>query len=228
MPLLLAIFLGYLVGSLPVVYLLARARGVDLHALGTGNVGGGNLWRHAGPLVGLTGILAEIAKGVVPPLALALLGMGPAIQAWGGIAALAGQMWPVTLRFQGGRGNATGAGVLLALSPLATAAAFTVFLVIASPKVLGIFTRRRMGSSSATVPLGVIVAIGACSPIALLIGTKAAALGALGILGLLLLRRATAPWPLDPGTGLPPRRSFIALLLFDRPTLRAPEGTRAR
>lgn len=107
----------YLVGSVPVVYLIGRWRGVDLRTQGSRNVGGGNLWQSTGALEGIVGGLADIAKGIGPVLAAKLLGFGMAGMALAVAGCLAGQMWPLFLKFRGGRGNGMALGIGLVLGP---------------------------------------------------------------------------------------------------------------
>jgi len=207
---------------LPIIHFLARARGVDLREVGTGNVGGSNLWRQVGPRLGSLGIALDIGKGVVPPLIARLLDLGATAEVAAGMAAVAGQMWPAPLRFQGGRGNSAAAGALLVLSPMAMAIALVLFLVLVAPRVWSRLRKRQMGPSSVAVPLAVIIAMASYIPTALALGIpEASVLGAAALL-LVLARRATAPWPVDPATGLPPKRSLTALLLLDRPSWQPP------
>lgn len=108
---------AYILGSLPLVYTLGRLRGVNLHTAGTGNVGGGNLWRTAGPLAGAMGGVGDIAKGIITVAGGIWLGFPPLLVGLGGMAAIAGQSWPIFLKFRGGRGNGTALGVALAWIP---------------------------------------------------------------------------------------------------------------
>ncbi|HEY8394158.1 MAG TPA: glycerol-3-phosphate 1-O-acyltransferase PlsY [Thermaerobacter sp.] len=115
MPLLIVI-LGYLLGSLPFGLWLVRAfRGVDIRQYGSGNIGTTNVLRVGGPGLALLVLLADAGKGWLPVwLARALdLGEGTAVLA--GVAAMAGHSWSVWLRFRGGKGVATGLGVLIGL-----------------------------------------------------------------------------------------------------------------
>jgi glycerol-3-phosphate acyltransferase PlsY len=106
---------AYLLGSLPYMMLLARVRGfdfsreVDLHI---------SMMRKVGFLEGVTGILVDVLKGVIPLLIGFYLGFPPAIVASAGISALVGQMWPVFNRFDGEKGNTIGWGIAITVSPL--------------------------------------------------------------------------------------------------------------
>jgi glycerol-3-phosphate acyltransferase PlsY len=118
---------AYLVGSIPFSYLVARRRGVDVRAVGSGNVGATNVMRSVGRGAGLLAFALDFLKG----LAGAQLGrmiepQGP-LPAVCAVMAVLGHMYPVWLRFQGGKGVATGAGAFLPLAPIATAVALVVF-----------------------------------------------------------------------------------------------------
>nr|WP_202397067.1 glycerol-3-phosphate 1-O-acyltransferase PlsY [Pseudoroseomonas coralli] len=114
MPLVLAALLGYLSGSVPYGLLLTRAAGLgDIRKVGSGNIGATNVLRTGNRKVAAATLLLDVLKGVVPVLAVAAF--------WGreagfvaGIGAMAGHVFPVWLGFKGGKGVATGAGVLLA------------------------------------------------------------------------------------------------------------------
>ena len=127
---LLAIVLGYLVGSVPFGLLIGRARGVDIRRHGSGNVGATNCGRVLGRNWGLLCFALDLLKGALPVLAagwwLGVLGqvdLAPA-EAIGwlgvGVAAVVGHVFPVWLKFVGGKGVATGFGVVLGLWPVMT------------------------------------------------------------------------------------------------------------
>jgi acyl phosphate:glycerol-3-phosphate acyltransferase len=115
-----AIVIAYLLGSIPFAYLAGRARGIDLRKVGSGNLGAANVFRTLGRRMGIAVMAADIGKGAAAVLvAKALTGAPwPAVAAG---AAMAGHIFPVWLRFKGGKGVAVGAGALIALMPLAAA-----------------------------------------------------------------------------------------------------------
>jgi glycerol-3-phosphate acyltransferase PlsY len=129
---------AYLLGAIPFGLLLARSRGVDIRTVGSGNIGATNVWRHLGRAWGITTLVLDAIKGFVPAfvfprLAVGLLGFGGALDLLGlacGVAAIAGHNWPVYLKFRGGKGVATSAGVLLGIAPLAVAAGLVVWLAL--------------------------------------------------------------------------------------------------
>jgi glycerol-3-phosphate acyltransferase PlsY len=126
-----AALLGYFVGSLPLGFLIARGRGgVDLRRVGSGNVGAANVYRSAGRGLGMLVLLVDMAKGASSALlARALIGPTPEhAEALAGLAAVVGHVYPVWLRFVGGKGVAVAFGVFVVLAPLSTAVAAAVFL----------------------------------------------------------------------------------------------------
>lgn len=128
------LLLAYAVGSLPTSYLAGRLRGVDLREHGSGNLGATNAYRVLGAGAAAPVLAVDIAKGFIP----AALFPGWDATANGdlavayGMAAIIGHVWPLTLAFRGGKGVATGAGVLLALAPLTTVVALLVWIGIVS------------------------------------------------------------------------------------------------
>ena len=124
MDLLLPIAVGYLVGSLPIAYLVSQGtRGVDLRRVGSGNVGATNVYRTSGLRAAIAVMLGDAGKGAA---AVALGGGGVAAVA-SGVAAVVGHIYPVWLGFRGGKGVATASGAFTILSPLPTAIAAAAF-----------------------------------------------------------------------------------------------------
>ena len=125
--------LAYLLGSIPFGYLLVRlSGGGDVRETGSGGTGATNVTRRAGKGVGVLTLLLDALKGVAAVLvARALLGAGSEWWVCGaGVAAVLGHVFPVWLRFRGGKGVATGLGVFLVLAPLATVCALAVFVAV--------------------------------------------------------------------------------------------------
>lgn len=126
----LAAACGYFVGSLPSGLIAGKlARGIDVRHVGSRNIGATNVSRALGKKWGLIVLVADIAKGLVPIVALPYLvpGTTTAHQAIAGFAAILGHNFPVWLGFRGGKGVATSLGVILWLGPVAAAIAATVF-----------------------------------------------------------------------------------------------------
>lgn len=218
-----AFIVGYAIGAAPIIYFVARARGIDLHSVGTGNIGAGNLWRHSGMAIGMLSVVIEVGKGTVAAyLAAGLLTGDGDIRQWllvaGGVGAVVGQMWPVTLRFQGGRGNGTAAGALVAIDPIVFIFGFGVFLLFGARKIIrNILPKVASAPPSRIIPVAVIGGMSVYTIAGLAFGDYVTAIAGAIILGLTFVRRLTAPWPPDPETGEAPERSLFAILIYDRP-----------
>lgn len=124
------LLLAYLVGSFPTSHLVGRAFSVDLRRLGSGNLGGANVYRHLGAGAALLVVGADLAKGFLPTWFFPLWdGSGDPHWALGyGLLAICGHIWSVFTGFRGGKGVATAAGALAALAPLAVLVGFLVWL----------------------------------------------------------------------------------------------------
>jgi len=114
----LFLVLGYLCGAIPVAYLVARAKGVDVFATGTGNPGAANVFRKIGRGAGLVVLAGDLLKGALPVAAAQLAGVADWWAYAVGLAALAGHWFSVFLGFRGGVGLASAIGVGYALMPL--------------------------------------------------------------------------------------------------------------
>lgn len=127
---------GYFIGSIPFGVLIARMRGVDLRKVGSGNVGATNVVRSVGRGWGYLCFLLDLLKGFLPSLAVGLLlgtcGTTPTAAQQGawltvGAACVAGHVFPVWLKFKGGKGVATSLGVVLGMYPYFTLPGVIVF-----------------------------------------------------------------------------------------------------
>jgi len=129
----IAIAAAYLCGTLPSALLIARAKGVDIATVGSGNPGASNVARAIGWKYGIWVFILDAVKGALP--VFLLLSDRPIAYACAA-AAIAGHIFPITRHFKGGKGVATGAGVLLPLHPLVMlgAAAFWVITMKLSKK----------------------------------------------------------------------------------------------
>ena len=121
------ILLGYAVGSVPFAFLLARRAGIDVRVAGSGNVGAANVLRTSGTPLGVTVMALDISKGVASVLAAYAAAGSLQTMAAAGAAAVVGHIYPVWLRFHGGKGVAVAAGVFAILAPVATLSAAAVF-----------------------------------------------------------------------------------------------------
>ncbi len=117
---------AYLLGAIPCGYLAARARGIDIRTVGSGNIGATNVFRSVGKGWGVLTFVGDGLKGFIaawlfPFLAGRLSGYagGPALGVGCAALAIAGHNWPVYLGFKGGKGIATGLGALIGIAPAA-------------------------------------------------------------------------------------------------------------
>ena len=144
----LSIIAGYLAGSLPFAFLLARRRGVDVRVAGSGNVGAANVMRTTSPGRAVAVVALDITKGAAAVIAVQLVGGDALLAALAGAAAVVGHIYPVWLRFHGGKGVAVAAGVFSVLTPVATATAVSLFVI-----TVWVTRYVSLGSIAATVAL---------------------------------------------------------------------------
>ncbi|HEX6142398.1 MAG TPA: glycerol-3-phosphate 1-O-acyltransferase PlsY [Geminicoccaceae bacterium] len=129
-PLGLGFLVGYLIGAIPFGLLLTRvAKAGDLRLIGSGNIGATNVLRTGRKGLALATLLLDIAKGALPTW-LAFRYLGPDLAVLVGLGAVLGHCFPLWLKFRGGKGVATAAGVLLALTPLIMLLVLALFLVV--------------------------------------------------------------------------------------------------
>ncbi len=122
---------SYLIGSLPTAYLVGKlARGIDIRRHGSGNVGASNVFRVIGKKWGSVVLTIDMFKGFIPAFFFSFpFGHSKLMGLSFGIAAIAGHNWTCFLRFKGGKGVATSAGVFLGIFPLATLSALAVWMI---------------------------------------------------------------------------------------------------
>ncbi|HEX9879338.1 MAG TPA: glycerol-3-phosphate 1-O-acyltransferase PlsY [Candidatus Binatia bacterium] len=121
---------AYLLGSVPTGFVLGHLMGVDVRRSGSGNIGASNVGRLLGWKPGLITMLADVAKGLFPVVVAVHLNFDAAGQALTALAAFLGHLYPVFLKFRGGKGVATALGVTLGLAPWVALVLLPVFLVI--------------------------------------------------------------------------------------------------
>lgn len=126
----LAVLIGYLIGSIPIGYLIARAKGVDIRTVGSGRTGGTNMSRAFGFRWGVASGLLDVAKGFLAVVIARQLFGDEIAAALAGAAAVSGHNWSIFLHFKGGAGGATGVGALIALNPIAAAITIPFFVAI--------------------------------------------------------------------------------------------------
>jgi len=170
-------FLAYLLGSIPFGYLLVKlVAGRDIRTEGSGNIGAANVSRQAGPVAGMLTLLLDAGKGYAGVwLAARLTGENVSWMMAAALAALLGHLFPVFLRFRGGRGVATGAGVFLPLCWQAVLAALAVWAA-----AVAVWRYVSLGSVLAAgalpVFMQVLYAPGYAPPLVVSLGTIAAAM----------------------------------------------------
>jgi len=126
---LLAVLAAYLMGSIPFAQLLSKRRGIDLRRVGSGNVGASNVLRTLGVRPAVLAMMLDAVKGTVAVLIAQRLTNGVAAPVAAGLASMIGHVYPVWLRFRGGKGVATAAGAFAVLTPVAAVAAVGAFLL---------------------------------------------------------------------------------------------------
>jgi glycerol-3-phosphate acyltransferase PlsY len=167
----LAVTFGYLLGSVPFAFLLARRRGIDLRFVGSGNVGATNVLRTIGIPAAVIAMCLDAVKGSVAVLVAQRVAIEPATAVAAGLASIVGHLYPVWLRFRGGKGVATAAGVFGVLNPGALGAATAVFLV-----AVWITRYISVGSIAAAITLAVVTVIGGAPAVVALGAAVAAAI----------------------------------------------------
>jgi glycerol-3-phosphate acyltransferase PlsY len=124
------ILFAYLVGSIPTGYIVGSLVGVDVRKVGSGNIGATNVARVLGKRQGLLTLIADAAKGFVPMFVAAQLNLSLTATAFVGVAAFLGHVYPIFLRFKGGKGVATALGVFLAVAPVVMLILIAIFAVV--------------------------------------------------------------------------------------------------
>jgi glycerol-3-phosphate acyltransferase PlsY len=169
----LIIVMAYCIGSVPFALLLARED--DVRRIGSGNVGAANVLRASGVRAGVLVALLDIAKGAASVGLAMRLSTDGRLAAAAGFAAIVGHVYPVWLRFRGGKGVATACGVFSVLTPLAALPAFAVFVAAAW--------------ATRYVSLGSVLATIVLPPVAYATGYSAATLAAACAASVLVLFR---------------------------------------
>jgi acyl phosphate:glycerol-3-phosphate acyltransferase len=186
---------AYLLGSIPFGYLAAKAKGIDIRSVGSGNIGATNAMRVLGKPAGISVLLLDVLKGLAavawvtpaiynwiephyfglaPGFAAAAVAVQMKFKVIAGVCAVLGHNYTCWLKFKGGKGIATTAGVYLALAPWALLVALAVFIVaLLASRIVSV------ASMSAAVALPVTVWI--MTPQNVFLGVVTTALGALAI-----------------------------------------------
>src|SRR6516165_8360942 len=148
---------SYLLGAVPFGYLMARWRGVDILRHGSGNIGATNVGRVLGRRFGILVFVLDFAKGALPVGLAAWLARSVALdlpkqslEVTAGLAAFLGHLFPVYLNFKGGKGVATGAGVVVVLMPIPAMAALVTWVAV-------VFLTRYVSMASLAAALALVV-----------------------------------------------------------------------
>jgi len=175
-----AVVLAYLIGSLPFALLLARRLGADLRTIGSGNLGAANVLRASGVRAGLIVAVLDIMKGALSVMLAERVGGAGAAPAAAGVAAVVGHIYPVWLRFRGGKGVATACGVFSVLTPLAIPPALAIF-------VATVWLTKY-------ISLGSLIASVALPPIAYAVGSPSGAVAAAFVVSGIIVFRHRSNW----------------------------------
>ena len=182
------IIVAYLIGSIPFALLLARRFGeADLRRVGSGNLGAANVMRASGVTAGLLVAALDMTKGAASVWLAARGSASAALPAAAGLAAIIGHIYPVWLRFRGGKGVATACGVFAVLTPLALPPALAVFVAVVW--------------MTKYISLGSVVATIALPPLAYALGSPApSVLAAFAAAVVIVFRHRSNVWRLRTGT----------------------------
>jgi len=129
----ISICTGYLLGSLPTGYLAGKwLANIDLRTIGSGSTGATNVLRHVGKPAALTVFLIDVGKGMAAVILSKILNLEDSWQVAAGVFSLAGHIWPIWLKWKGGKAVATGLGLFLGLSWPVGLAALGIFAIVFS------------------------------------------------------------------------------------------------
>jgi len=209
-----AVVASYVLASISFPYWIARAKGIDLRAFGSRKLGGSNLAKAVTPLHGVAGGVLDGVKGFAAVVITRGLGFPVETQLLCGLAAIAGQMWPVFHGFDGGRANATTWGFQLASDFIAFFIAWIPVIVAASLRITVRPQPKRLLPIANLLSYAVFPAV-----IWEQEGVTPTVLAGLMALVLIVVRRLTAGIGEDLATGAPAARVILNRALFDRSEL---------
>ena len=192
---------SYAIGTIPVAYLAARARGIDLRDVGSGNPGASNIGETVSKNLMVPVGIAQIAQGLAGPMLARAANQPEGVQAAAGLAAIAAHDWNPWLRWQGGRGVGPAIGFLLAMSPRDALPTFVAVAVTGVP-----FKASAQSIAAGLVAAPVAAALRGAKP-ATVLGCAAAA-------ALVLLKRVLANGA--PAPDLPRPAVWYTRLISDR------------
>ena len=124
----IAAAVSYLIGAIPCGLLIGFAKGIDIRKVGSGNIGATNVTRAVSPIAGKICFFCDFLKGMLPTLTVQFVIKGAPLAAIiCGLAAVLGHIFPIYLKFKGGKGISTAAGVAIALAPLPLLTALAIW-----------------------------------------------------------------------------------------------------
>jgi len=126
----LIFILAFLIGSIPFGIIIAKAKGVDLKKVGSGNIGATNVLRSIGKYPALLTLLGDVLKGTAAVALGRYFGLGPVFEGLVGLCAIVGHNFSLFLGFRGGKGVATSFGVLSFYSPQTALFTFIIWLLV--------------------------------------------------------------------------------------------------
>jgi acyl phosphate:glycerol-3-phosphate acyltransferase len=178
---------AYLIGSIPFALLVARVVGADLRRVGSGNLGATNVMRASGVKTGVLVAVLDVAKGAASVAIAQRITDGAGAPAIAGFAAVVGHIYPVWLKFRGGKGVATACGVFSVLTPAAVVPALLVFSTTVT--------------ITKYVSAGSVLASASLPPIAYVLGSPVSAVAAAAATAVLIIfRHRSNLWRLRAGT----------------------------
>lgn len=122
--------LGYFIGSTPIGLIAGKMKGIDIRQHGSGNIGATNVLRTLGKPVGITVLVFDILKGIIPVLIAKLLSDSSIVHIAAAIATIMGHNFTFWLKFKGGKGIATTAGTMLPLVPVALVISVALWILL--------------------------------------------------------------------------------------------------
>jgi acyl phosphate:glycerol-3-phosphate acyltransferase len=210
----IAVVASYLLASVSFPYWIARAKGIDLRRYGSRKLGGSNLAKAVTLWHGVAGGVLDGLKGFAAVVIARALGLSVETQLLCGLAAIAGQMWPVFHQFDGGRANATAWGFQLAADFIAFFIAWIPVIVAAALRITVRPRPKRLLPIANLLSYAVFPAV-----IWEQEGTTPTVLAGIAAFVLVVVRRLTAGLSLDLATGAPAARVLLNRALFDRSEL---------
>jgi glycerol-3-phosphate acyltransferase PlsY len=149
---------AYVLGSVPIGFIIGKARGVDLRQVGSGNTGSTNVYRALGLKIALLVFALDAGKGFVAAKVFPLFAgadLSPIrLGVYCGIAVILGSIAGLFMKFRGGKGVATGVGVFLGLAPLATVICLAIWVVLVK-----VFKYVSLGSLCGAIALPILIAV---------------------------------------------------------------------